>query len=336
MTDDDRSWVLTPGHAVGVVWHGPVHPDGSTLQLDCGRAGIVGPVGAVAGLPDRPFIWCTQRLSVAALLALRLQGLTGVLLTDPRGVGRHALALALGLGVPVVVGKHVNAGDVIAVGGPRGVVTPWALVAPADARRVVALGAARGQATVELVGGQAEELALARAAIDRGDVGEVGLLRLEHLALVDPGMASPDLLDLLTAILTALRDVPIAIRLSQWAPDKPRPDAFRLSSAEQLVAVERAAAACQHSAVTIACCAGDPRPSSLAWAPFVESPDERADPARPVWIGLGDLSISSASLGALESRVHALAAAAGGPAYLCGVAADWVALGRSPAGDAQR
>lgn len=317
---------LTPGHAQGVIWEaGPYADAGELATLDAGRAMLVGPVQHFADTPDGPFVWQSSRVDVASLLALRLQGLAGVLLTDPGGIGRHALTLALGLGVPVVLGAPRAPGSHVALGDASGTDcllagTPWSLPSGPNLIRVGSL--LEKTASVELATGQPEELALLLAQIESGVVDEVGLLRLEHIVALDPGMASTDLSAHLSRILGALRGVPVAVRLSTWAADNPRPPTYGLTASDEIDCLRSAATDARHSGLTVLVRSGQPRPT-VAWAPFLEAPEATADPTRPAWIGLGDLGLAAGTPDGLTAAIERIAEGAGGPTRLCGVAADW-------------
>jgi hypothetical protein len=313
---------LTPGIAHGVVWAGDPHRrTAQRVELPVGRAALLGPVQCVRGVPPGPFLWRTDRVELSALLALRLQGLSGILLTDVDGIGRHGLTLAAGMGIPIVLNARGEPGQRCTIGGAP-MAPSWRLRLPEGAISVRAAHQA-SPGSVELVCGQPEELALLAPHLKSGAVTEIGLLRVEHLVLLDPGMGEGDLTGHLTRILAALGQTPTAVRPATWAPDKPRPDTFRLSATAQFSCLRAAALAAGHDGVTALRRSSDPIPAGLRWAPFLESAEERAVSGRPAWIGLGDLSAAAGSAQAVQAVLDRMALEAGGPLRLCGVAGNW-------------
>lgn len=307
---------VLPGTATAPVWTGG-QPGSRRGRLDAGRAALIGSVPLVEGLPPS-FIWQTDHVSVQTLLGLRLQGLAGILLTTRGVVGRHALSLAMGLGVPIAIGRPQPTGTVVTI-RDGGLVVPWDISPPENTVWVRPITTAGPADAVELITGQAEELALWGRAPK-----EVGLVRIEHLALLDPGMDSEDLELHLARIFAATANTPVCVRLANWTADKPKPPAFRLDAASQIRAIQRAAAARPNVRVAVRRDDAVPVGTGLQLVPFVETTNDarRLDPG-PVWVGLGDLSTAAGTCDALHRQLSELGRRARGPLYLCGIAAPW-------------
>lgn len=190
--------------------------------------------------PASGFIAIIDQLDAHALLALHQHGARGAIITQPRPPDRHTLVIAAALGLPLAT---------LTPGTSRGFPPPSAPLFVLDTqsaaplaqptcdalsnptlasgrwRRALPLNMAHtGPAErtwLELIHGQPEELWLAREALRGGVARGVGLLRLEYLFYADPGMDTLDLSDALDLTLQMTDDAPVALRLTDWSPDKP-------------------------------------------------------------------------------------------------------------------
>lgn len=176
-------------------------------------------------------------LDAALLLALYRDACRGVLLGPGAALERHALGVAVALGLPMArlePGEGVEPGQALRLWvGPReaslGREEPggWGL-----ARRVLpwtALGERASGAWLEVVSAQEEELCHLLGLLEGGQAQGVGLLRLEYLCYQDPGLDEEGLAWRLGRVLAALKGWPVALRLADWGPEKPPPEASPLA-----------------------------------------------------------------------------------------------------------
>lgn len=319
------------------------------------------------------FVALYEAPTAADFLVAFRRGACGLVVEKPESVlSRHALSVARALGLPLVTGARLPddlEGNIVVVDatadtgwiGPPASVHPQPL-RPKQGRRAAhwpgrcrcvlptSMLAGPSDAYLELVTAHLEERLIARDALARGLACGVGLLRLEWVLSASVAMGAVELTEHLSAVLDDFLEVPVAVRLADWGPDKLPCSAGNLygwsghrglagllgtkALGLQVRALTTAQRRCGHRSVwlvapfvedvaSMAHLAGMLEPGGVALGAMVESAagcdvvGAMSNVVAGVWFGLGDLS---AEVGYTAARDLVLSACdhLTVPVHICG------------------